>query len=321
MKNLYPYGILETLHPNGLVSYEDIPVRADGLSIRAACKARVRALERKIEELKAKSKGKGKAHFKELKALMEAHDESLDELAMLALDEQGGGQEVDDFDVLMAGLDDVEDELAVGPSKASTSVPKDDNEGENEFEEWNGIGHSDDEEEEEEEEGSDDSDNSDDEEKESEDEDEKAQPSEPSSFSRIPTAHLHQFLGIPTTAALPTDFSPSEVPRLRKATAPYVVELSAGEMLYLPASWWHEVTSTSSGDAKAGGDLHMAFNYWFYPPDALDNFDAPYEDSLIWGYLRSKGSHAQGQAPAERVQMRKRARDKGDSEGCKKAKP
>ncbi|KAI0753820.1 cupin-like domain-containing protein [Fomes fomentarius] len=325
VKNLYPYGILDTLHPNGLISYEDIPVRADGLSKRAACKARVRALEQKIEELKARSKGKGKAHSKELKALMEAHDESLDELAMLALDEQGGGEEVDDFDALMAGLDDVEHELAVGSSKASSSVQKnDDNEGENEHEEWNGIGHSDDEEEEEEEEGEGEgSDNDDDdEEKESEDgdEDEEAQPSEPSSFSRIPTAHLHQFLGIPTTAALPTDFSPSEVPRLRKATAPYVVELSAGEMLYLPASWWHEVTSTSSGNAKAGGDLHMAFNYWFYPPDALDSFDAPYEDSLIWGYLRSKGSQGRVQAPAERVQMGKRAREKGDSEGCKKAK-
>ena len=322
MKNLYPYGKLDTLHPNGLISYEDIPVRADGLSNRAACKARVHALEQKIEALKTQSKGKGKKHSKELKALMDAHDEALDELAMFALEEQDGG-EVDDFDALMAGLDDVEEELSTaGPSKVTKGSG---GEAEEEIgngddgEEWNGIIHddedgvSDDSDEDEGEEGSDDD---------SADEkmgDGSEKPSEPSSFSRIPTAHVHQLLDIPTTAALPPNFSTSEFPKLRKASAPYVVELSAGEMLYLPASWWHEVTSTSADDAKQGGDVHMAFNYWFYPPDALDNFEAPYEDSLVWSYLRTKGRHDASEAPAERVQVGKRARDKGDREGSKKA--
>ena len=114
------------------------------------------------------------------------------------------------------------------------------------------------------------------------------QPSEPSSFSHIPTAHLHRHLDIPTTAALPADFSPSQFPALCRATAPYVVELSAGEMLYLPASWWHEVTSFSTGADKS--DVHMAFNYWFYPPNNPDNFDEPYEDSLVWEYFRSKSA-------------------------------
>jgi hypothetical protein len=38
--------------------------------------------------------------------------------------------------------------------------------------------------------------------------------------------------------------------------------LSRGEMLYLPASWFHEVISHSGAE-----DFHMAVNYWFYPPD------------------------------------------------------
>ncbi|RDX43373.1 Clavaminate synthase-like protein [Lentinus brumalis] len=318
VKNLAPYGTLDELHPNGLISYEDIPVRADGLSKRAACKARIGALERQIDALKAKGKGKSKAHSKELKALMDAHDEALDELAMLALDDQEGGDEVDDFDALMGGLDDVEAELAAGSSSPSkATAEEDDHDDDEEAEEWYGIGTSksedseDDNEDEASEEGSeaDDSDDSLDGDK----------PSEPSSFSRIPTAHLHQFLDIPTTASLPPDFSPHDFPGLRKATAPYVVELSAGEMLYLPASWWHEVTSTSPDDAKEG-DVHMAFNYWFYPPDALDDFEKPYEDSLVWSYLRDKGRPGSGDVPAERIKVGKRSREKGDSEGLKKAK-
>jgi mannose-6-phosphate isomerase-like protein (cupin superfamily) len=51
---------------------------------------------------------------------------------------------------------------------------------------------------------------------------------------------------------------------------PAFCEVRQGEMLYLPASWLHEVSSFGS---KNG---HMALNYWFHPPDALDNFDNPY---------------------------------------------
>ncbi|EIW57046.1 Clavaminate synthase-like protein [Trametes versicolor FP-101664 SS1] len=301
VKHLYPYGTLVARHPNGLISYEDIPVRADGLSKRAACKARVRALELKIDALKRRSKGKGKAknHSKEMKALMDAHDEALDELAEAALDEHEGDDEVDDFDALMSGLDDLDD-LDDGPSRSGKGADEGD-EDEDEEEEWKGIGHSDNEE------HTDD----DDEEKEDSDEEEeeglgggKAGPTEPSSFSRIATAHLHQHLGIPTTAVLPETYSPADFPGLKKTTEPYVVELSEGEMLYLPASWWHEVTSTSTGD------VHMAFNYWFYPPDALDNFGAPYSDTLVWDYLRGKGAVEGGsREPEELTTGGKRARE------------
>ncbi len=45
---------------------------------------------------------------------------------------------------------------------------------------------------------------------------------------------------------------------LFKNAQPLDVEIRAGEMLYLPAGWFHEVTSY--GDASS--PLHMAFNYW-----------------------------------------------------------
>lgn len=75
-------------------------------------------------------------------------------------------------------------------------------------------------------------------------------------------------------------------------------EVLAGQMLYLPAGWFHEVTSLSSAPSAQppsssaatspappcpvppAPPFHMAFNYWFHPPDALD-FDRPYS-STFW---------------------------------------
>lgn len=46
------------------------------------------------------------------------------------------------------------------------------------------------------------------------------------------------------------------------------VELEPGEMLYLPAGWFHEVTSF--GDSSKNSDVHVAVNYWFVPPTGHD---------------------------------------------------
>eukprot|EP00056_Hartaetosiga_gracilis_P002060 m.50523 g.50523 ORF g.50523 m.50523 type:complete len:453 (+) comp10888_c0_seq5:22-1380(+) len=50
--------------------------------------------------------------------------------------------------------------------------------------------------------------------------------------------------------------------------------LSAGEMLYLPNGWFHEVTSMAaeedSSDSSDAPNVHIAFNYWFYPPNNDD---------------------------------------------------
>ncbi|CAG9464169.1 unnamed protein product [Pedinophyceae sp. YPF-701] len=45
------------------------------------------------------------------------------------------------------------------------------------------------------------------------------------------------------------------------------VEIEAGDVLYMPAGWFHEVTSTSGAARDAAG--HLAVNFWFHPPDSL----------------------------------------------------
>ena len=58
-------------------------------------------------------------------------------------------------------------------------------------------------------------------------------------------------------------------------------------MLYLPAGWFHEVTSFSDQDSS----MHLALNYWFHPPDNLQpgpgGFDRPYTS----GYWASVYKH------------------------------
>jgi hypothetical protein len=55
----------------------------------------------------------------------------------------------------------------------------------------------------------------------------------------------------------------------------YITEtLKAGEMLYLPAGFFHEVISFNSDQAAH----HMAVNYWYYPPYSEGTFEQPYED-------------------------------------------
>ena len=49
-------------------------------------------------------------------------------------------------------------------------------------------------------------------------------------------------------------------------------DVRAGEMLYLPCGWFHEVTSYGE---------HAAINYWFHPPDTRE-FDRPYAARGYW---------------------------------------
>lgn len=75
------------------------------------------------------------------------------------------------------------------------------------------------------------------------------------------------------------------------------VELEAGQMLYMPCGWWHEVTSEGNGAAAEATDvapglekaappsqpksqLHAAINYWFHPPDAA-SFASPYTNPFF----------------------------------------
>lgn len=104
----------------------------------------------------------------------------------------------------------------------------------------------------------------------------------PNNFSRIDPSLLDD------PQRLRTDF-----PKFLQAKSA-VCECHAGDILYLPASWFHEVSSSSSAKSTAtkspGNDSppadagntaettmgHLALNYWFHPPDAENDFENPY---------------------------------------------
>jgi Cupin-like domain len=54
----------------------------------------------------------------------------------------------------------------------------------------------------------------------------------------------------------------------------FEVTITAGQMLYIPAGWFHEVRSTGGGS-----EGHMALNYWFHPPDGT-SFEKPYSSNF-----------------------------------------
>jgi hypothetical protein len=61
----------------------------------------------------------------------------------------------------------------------------------------------------------------------------------------------------------------------------YITEtLRAGEMLYMPASFYHEVISFSGPETGSSEKHHMAINYWYYPPSSTGSFEVPYEDDF-----------------------------------------
>lgn len=61
------------------------------------------------------------------------------------------------------------------------------------------------------------------------------------------------------------------------------VTIKAGEMLFIPAGWFHEVKSQ-------GSKGHIAFNYWFHPPDQ-PNFNKPYSSDFWKKNFESRRIH------------------------------
>lgn len=95
---------------------------------------------------------------------------------------------------------------------------------------------------------------------------------DPPSFSMVPPilAHLDEVKDPEAKEAL-EKFAEQEFPgflQLKKIE----VWLKPGEMLYLPAGWFHEVTSF--GDSE--NPQHIALNWWFVPP--MGSTVCPYED-------------------------------------------
>jgi hypothetical protein len=103
----------------------------------------------------------------------------------------------------------------------------------------------------------------------------------PNHFSRIPLAELRRKV----RSTSPTSLSPEEVlsrvqnlPEVKNnfplfsKTKLCTFELKAGDCLFLPQGWFHEVESL--GDDE--GDIHMALNHWFWPPVSGSTRAAPY---------------------------------------------
>ena len=84
------------------------------------------------------------------------------------------------------------------------------------------------------------------------------------------------------------------------SAAELVVDMAAGECLFLPAGWYHNVTSFGPSEydpavaatcpwAYEGG--HMAFNYWYHPPGTRD-FDRPYSSGFWEADWAARGDAA-----------------------------
>lgn len=96
---------------------------------------------------------------------------------------------------------------------------------------------------------------------------------DPPSFSTVPPvlAHLDELTDAAEIASL-TKFAEEKFPgflQLQKVE----VWLNAGDMLYLPCGWFHEVTSYANEKLPA----HIAMNWWFMPPDG-ETETKPYRD-------------------------------------------
>jgi len=75
-----------------------------------------------------------------------------------------------------------------------------------------------------------------------------------------------------------------QFPRLQK-TQPHVIELQAGEILFIPAFWWHDVRHV--------GDFNVNITAW-YPPESSSCRPAPHK---LWTSFGSRWSSGTPQQP------------------------
>jgi hypothetical protein len=246
--NLYTHGKIKKVHRNGLINYTNRDAtRSDGATDLEIAQHRVDQLEARLDNMEEAGITAGPERENLERELKEA-----EEIQFGLIDPN---LDMDDFDALMEGNggDDFHDDFA--------DLEDDDNEDEDEDEEESENGKP--------KKPSKAKANKYDEP--SDDDDETALKEEPNSFSLITTAELHAMK--PETLA--------KYPLLKKARR-VTVHLKAGEMLYLPVGWFHEVTSFNSSSAKAQKG-HIALNYWMHPP-ANDDYQHPYVDN----YWQSK---------------------------------
>jgi len=81
----------------------------------------------------------------------------------------------------------------------------------------------------------------------------------------------------------------TQFPLFHRATQ-ITCEIKPNEMLFLPAGWFHCVTSYSDNDVsdKAEYSGHLAFNYWMHPADT-DNYKKPYSSDFWLNDWKARG--------------------------------
>ena len=101
---------------------------------------------------------------------------------------------------------------------------------------------------------------------------------DPPSFSRIPPALLHLDQVDKKTRKKLEKYTKDNFPLFYPIMNSSIkVTLEEGDLLYLPAGWFHEVTSFGDEDKN---NIHVAVNYWFVPPDGPTP-EQPYSDK-VW---------------------------------------
>lgn len=100
----------------------------------------------------------------------------------------------------------------------------------------------------------------------------------PPSFSRV-------------DMSLPKDFLSEKYPNFPFESC-IELTVNAGETLYLPAGWFHEVISINRTAEKEDLSGHLAINYWLHPPDNLKKgekgFCKPYHQEF-WNDVWNSG--------------------------------
>ncbi|ELR13519.1 uncharacterized protein ACA1_247230 [Acanthamoeba castellanii str. Neff] len=242
---MYTQGRIVRVHPNGLISYQR-GVRSDGADAGveaavAAEEAHARAEEELAAAEAAAERGEPGADER-LRAAEAALESALDDVlaAQMDGDDEGEGDGDDGDDDVFAGKDDFDDFDDDDDDEAATTKKQKKNKKEKNKNK-------------------------------SEDEEETEMvrikdadgsgPALPQNFSKV-------------DMTLPADEREARWPLLREASM-IECEVRAGDMLFLPAGWFHNVTSFSDNDAG----LHMAFNYWFHPPDA-STYAQPYHSNF-----------------------------------------
>lgn len=250
-ENLYTVGKLARIHPNGRINYEGQLTFADGRDFKSdkAFQAALK-LEEVSNRLAEKSQGKEKKLQKDKKT--EADDESEDD-----------DKEEEDNNGLNVRFNDSDDEIDAALDEVLDAEMDSDLGEEDDFDDENDYEDLDEDESEEDLEEEDLSNlkrkltSQESNPKESK----KAKKGPPDNFSQVNTSLSKKELS-------------KAFPRFNDAQKRSItVTVKAGQMLYIPSGWFHEVRS----QGKTG---HMAVNYWFHPPDKKD-FKQPYE-SPFW---------------------------------------